>query len=151
MEITREQATLKRSEARRIASLEQDLTAKYVKAQSLAARDGSVTIKGNEKKAISDQIVTGKQIVSNMESATLISSAGVNPSNPELGNARTTAGFNQDGNPVNIRTTFFNNPSNRDWGNTFGHEMLHPTTAGRIWRNIPEHDQPFDDAARRIR
>jgi len=163
-EKTREQATQGRN-GRRIERLEANLTSKYEKARQLAAKGGSVTIKGDSKKKVSDQQVSGRQIVTAMEAVELTAAAGSSPKRSDS-IATTTSTVYSDGSVTTDGTTFWNNGRNAT-ERTFGHETLHgiytrmvpPVLDGqggatpRGWDALPDeaHQNSFNDAADLIR
>lgn len=147
---------LKGRNGRKIQKLEAKLTSKYEKARNLAAKNGSVTIKGNAKLKIEDQTVSGQEIVSTMESVEITAAAGLNPSFSNS-NATTTVASFSDGS-VKIQGITF-------WGNgrpgadqTFGHESLHGVYSMKFglnggWNGVLDqqlHQDSFDNAARDI-
>ncbi|MFC2954179.1 RHS repeat-associated core domain-containing protein [Marinicaulis aureus] len=162
-EITREQATEGKN-GRKIEKLEATLTSKYEKAQQLASRGDSVTIKGDSKNGIADQEVSGDEIVTAMESVELTAAAGSSPKRSDS-TATTTSVLYSDGS-VKPRTTFWNNGTNATQ-RTFGHEILHGIYTrmnppvpdgnggwrGSGWDAQPQeaHQRSFNNAADRIK
>jgi RHS repeat-associated protein len=150
--ISREQATAKKGDARRIEKLENRLTNKYAQAKNLKANNGSVTIKGNKKENISDETISGAEIVDAMQSTPLISSAGTKPGSPQT-NAETLGDVYSDGSVKPRSITFFAN-GRSGASRTFGHESLHAVyyirNGTRGWGQAADpylHDSNFDDAS----
>lgn len=135
----------------RILRSESAMTAKYSAAKGLAARGGAVTIKGNKGLGIPDQNVSGEAIVKSMETIQTIATAQEGP--------RISIAFTPiDGGAVSGHgpITFYRDGAKAtDFGQTFGHEILHTIYSGaglsnRGWAN-PDfkfpHQMPFNEAS----
>jgi RHS repeat-associated protein len=139
----------------RIRRAEAAMTAKYSAAKDLAAKDGSITIKGNGKLGIPDQTVSGSAIVNHMETLKTVSAAGPSPDD-RLG-YKVLAGVpkTSDGSPSNGPMTFWSDGNGANVGRIFGHEILHTIYSGaglpnRGWANPDfneQHQVPFDEAS----
>ncbi|WP_246022723.1 RHS repeat domain-containing protein [Cognatilysobacter terrigena] len=166
--VTREQATsggsklaklLHMDRGSRISRAEAAMTAKYAAAKALAARNGEVTIKGNQELGIPDTQVSGSSIVSSMEAIQVISyegpSAASRPGYTVLGGVPVTP----DGSPSKGPMNLYSDGSGIDVSRTFGHEMLHTIYSGvalpnRGWANADfqlQHQASFDEASDGIR
>jgi len=155
-QISRESAMQGR-EGKKIEKDEAKLTSKYVKARQLAARNGSVKIKGDAKLGIADEAVSGQEIVIAMESVEITFAAGLNPSSANS-NATTWAASFGDGSVKVLGITLWGN-GRANVDRTFGHESLHAVYYSKHglnegWNRLSDplvHQDSFDDAARDIR
>lgn len=139
----------------RILRAEAGMTAKYTAAIALAAKNGDVTIKGNQSLGIPDQRVSGAAIVRRMEAMHAIASA------QSGGNSAASVPANPAGGPSNGPITFWKDGASvpSSIAQTFGHEVLHTMYDGsalpnRGWANPnfnPQHQAPFDDASDEIK
>ena len=131
------------------------MTAKYSAAKHLAAKGGSITIKGSTRLDIPDQIISGAAIVDRMEATPIILNAG--PSNSDTPTQIFNGGVppTRDGSPSPGPMTFYRNGDGVDIGTMFGHEILHTIYSGAGVPNLgwanpaynPEHRVPFDEAS----
>jgi len=135
----------------RIRSAEAAMTAKYSTAKNLAANGGGVTIKGNSALGIPDQNVSGATIVNQMETTQIIADAqdgarGLIAYTPIDRGATTGHG------PI---TFYKDGAKSLNFGQTFGHEILHTIYSGAGlpndgWANPDfnyDHQIPFNDAS----
>jgi RHS repeat-associated protein len=140
----------------RILRAEAGMTAKYSAAKNLAAKGGSVTIKGNSGLGIPDQSASGLAIVSHMETINVIATA--------QGGGDTIAftPAKKDGGPSDGPIVFYKDgAAGPDTARTFGHEILHTIYSGvgvpnHGWANPRQpyrldHQDPFDSASDEIR
>ena len=134
-----------------ILSAEAKMTAKYSAAKNLAAKSGSVTIKGNEKLGIPDQKISGSTIVNHMETVQTIADAQ-NGGRGLIANTPIDPGAATGRGPIMF---FKDGAKASDFGQTFGHEILHTIYSGSGltnggWSNPDfnyDHQVPFNDAS----
>jgi hypothetical protein len=136
------------------------MTDKYKKALAMQANGRSVTVKGNSKLNVPDQVISGDRIVNAMESTKLVETA-----QPNAVNAAETAKGAITGVVRDI--VFFGNGTLAPFGQSFGHEELHaaytfPSALNHGWDTRTgnqatddmyqaEHQKPFNDASDMIR
>ncbi|WP_426687235.1 RHS repeat domain-containing protein [Rhodanobacter ginsengiterrae] len=135
----------------RILGKEAAMTAKYSAAKNLAAKGGSVTIKGNGKLGIPDQTVSASTIVSHMETIQTIAVNYLKPGHPDT---IADVNANPTGAPADGPITFYRDgAASTNFGQTFGHEILHTIYSGaglpnRGWANpLFDHQMPFNEAS----
>ena len=139
----------------RILKAEKAMTAKYTNARALAAKNGSVTIKGSIPLGIADKAISGEAIVNSMESTLVITNEGRSPSDTATIRHEGGVPATFDGTPSSGPMQFWSDGANVKAGTLFAHEIFHTIYSGvgernRGWANTEyqlQHQTPFNDAA----
>lgn len=135
----------------RILRAEAKMTAKYSAAKNLAAKGGSVTIKGSGNLGIPDQTVSGSAIVRQMETISVIATGKTD------GNTIAYTPGTKDGSPSVGPIIFYKYGAvGPNTAQTFGHEILHTIYSGigvpnNGWSNSGlDHQNTFNEASDEI-
>lgn len=130
------------------------MTAKYSGANALAAKNGSVTIKGSSSLGIADKTISGTAIARSMESTVTIANEGPAPNDTATLRHEGGVPSTLDGSPSPGPMQFWSDGANVKAGTLFAHEILHTIYSGvgetnRGWANPDynlQHQVPFDAA-----